>query len=199
MCGREVEKKGFIHGFRAVKRACAAGADLRVRWLPAPGPLGASLRAAILELGLSPLVEVLDSTTDPAVIMRESDLMLCPSVTAANGDKEGVPTVLVEAAAAGLPAVASLHAGIPEIVAEGVSGLLYPEGDEEGLADGLVRLASDAALRARMGEAARRKAEDTYDGRKLTARLESYYDELREAARPRRSVSSGSRAPTCVR
>lgn len=185
MCGREVEKKGFIHGFRAVKRARAAGADLRVRWLPAPGPLGASLRASIAELGLSSVVEILDPASEPPVVMRDSDVLLCPSVTAANGDKEGVPTVLVEAAASGLPAVASLHAGIPEVVQEGVSGFLYPERDEEGLAAGLVRLASDRALRARMGEAARRNIEDGYDGRKLAARLEGYYDELRERQRSR--------------
>ena len=186
MCGRETEKKGFIHGFRAVQRARAQGADVCVRWLPAPGPLGASLRASIAELGLSPDVEILDPETDPAAVMRESDLILCPSVTAANGDKEGVPTVLVEAGASGLPAVASRHAGIPEIVVDGVSGLLYPERDEEGLAAGLARLASDAALRARMGEAARRNVEENYDGRKLAARLEDHYDELRALARSRR-------------
>lgn len=186
MCGREVEKKGFIHGFRAVERARAAGTDLRVRWLPAPGPLGPSLRAAIEELGLSPFVEILDPATDPATVMRESDLLLCPSVTAQNGDKEGVPTVLVEAAASGLPAVASVHAGIPEIVRDGATGLLYPERDEQGLAAGLVRLANEPALRARMGQAARRRVEDDYDGRKLAARLESYYDELRARPRSRR-------------
>ncbi|MDI1483766.1 glycosyltransferase [Polyangium sp. y55x31] len=187
MCGREIEKKGFSYGFRAVHRARAAGADLRVRWLPAPGPLGASLRALIEDLGLGPHVEILDPKTDPAVVMRESDLMLCPSVTAADGDKEGVPTVLVEASGTGLPAVASRHAGIPEIVVDGESGLLYAERDEEGLAAGLVRLAKDPVLRARMGEAARKKALATYDARKLAVTLEAHYDALRALA-PRRAL-----------
>jgi colanic acid/amylovoran biosynthesis glycosyltransferase len=182
MCGRETEKKGFSYGFRAVQRARARGADLRVQWLAVPGPLGAPLRALIDELGLAPHVDILDPATDPARVMRESDLILCPSVTAADGDKEGVPTVLVEAAATGLAAVASRHAGIPEIVSDGESGLLYPERDVEGLAAGLVRLAQDAELRARMGEAARKLAELTYDAQKLAARLEAHYDALRALA-----------------
>lgn len=187
MCGREAEKKGFEYGFRAVQRARAEGADLRVRWLTAPGPLGAPLRALIEELGLGAYVEILNPSTDPAGVFREGDLMLCPSVTAADGDKEGVPTVLVEAAASGLPSVASRHAGIPEIVIDGESGLLYPERDVEGLAAGLVRLAADRALRARMGEAARKKVEETYDAGRLAERLEQHYDALRALA-PRRPL-----------
>jgi colanic acid/amylovoran biosynthesis glycosyltransferase len=188
MCGRETEKKGFAYGFRAVQRARARGADLRVRWLSAPGPLGASLRALIEELGLAPHVEILDPGADPAAVMRESHLILCPSVTAADGDKEGVPTVLVEAAATGLPAVASRHAGIPEIVRDGESGLLFRERDVEGLAAGLLRLAGSDALRGRMAEAARRIAEETYDARRLAARLEQHYDALRALA-PRRRLN----------
>jgi colanic acid/amylovoran biosynthesis glycosyltransferase len=180
MCGREVEKKGFSYGFRALLAARRAGIDLRVKWLPAPGPLGQALRAEIRELGLDAHVDILDPASDPALVMRECDLILCPSVTAVNGDKEGVPTVLVEAAATGLPAVASLHAGIPEIVMAGETGLLYPERDIEGLTMGLIELARDDEKRARMGEAARRKVVEMYDARKLADTLETYYDELRE-------------------
>lgn len=183
MCGRETEKKGFAYGFRAVKRARDRGVNLRVSWLTAPGPLGAELRALIGELGLTPHVDIPDPSTDPAGVMAASDLILCPSVTAANGDKEGVPTVLVEASATGIPAVASRHAGIPEIVVEGESGLLYPERDVEGLAEGLVRLASDREARLRMGEAARRKVESAYDAKKLAEKLEQHYDELRRPGR----------------
>lgn len=185
LCGRAAEKKGFSYGFQAIERVRREGIDLRLRWLPAPGPLGEALRAEIRALGLEPVVEILDPSSDPALAMRGCDLMLCPSVTAANGDKEGVPTVLVEAAATGLPSVGSIHAGIPEIVEDGETGLLYPERDVEGLTRGLIQLARDEGMRSRMGEAARRKVEATYDGRKLADRLEIYYDELRELDLPR--------------
>jgi glycosyltransferase involved in cell wall biosynthesis len=179
MCGRQDEKKGFAYGFRAIRRARELGADVRVRWLVAPGPYEAQLAAEITRLGLDPYVDKLDPSEDPAEIMAACDLILAPSVTADNGDKEGVPTVLVEAAATGLPAVASRHAGIPEIVHDGESGLLFPERDVEGLASGLVRLAADRALRLRMGQAARQLAERTYDAAKLATTLEGYYDALR--------------------
>jgi glycosyltransferase involved in cell wall biosynthesis len=182
LCGRADEKKGFEYGFRALRRARDAGANLRARWLIAPGPLEASLRALIDDLGLGPHVEILDPTGDPAALMASGDIILAPSVTAKSGDKEGVPTVLVEAAASGLPAVGSRHAGIPEVVIDGESGFLYGERDVQGLAAGLMTLASDRDLRIRMGEAACRLAAATYDAGKLARRLEEVYDDLRGLA-----------------
>ena len=182
MCGRETDKKGFDYAFRAVKKARDGGADLHVRWLTAPGPQGAALRALLRDLSLLPHVDELDPSTNPAPVMAGADIILCASVTAENGDKEGVPTVLVEAAACGLPAVASRHAGIPEIVSDGETGLLFAERDVDGLAAGLTRLAADASLRRRFGAAARRKVEEGWDANRLAARLEQLYDEARDLA-----------------
>ena len=182
MCGREIDKKGFDYAFRAVRKARDGGADLHVRWLTAPGPQGAALRALLRELSLEPHVDELDPSTDPAPVMAGADIILCASVTAANGDKEGVPTVLVEAAACGLPAIATRHAGIPEIVSDGETGLLFAERDVDGLAAGLTRLAGDASLRRRFGAAARRKVEGGWDASRLAVRLEQLYDEARDLA-----------------
>ena len=183
MCGWEVEKKGFEFGFLALKKAIDRGANLKMRWLGVHGPLRPELLVKIQELGLQDKVEVMNEREDPKQLFASADIMLCPSITDSRGNKEGVPTVLVEASASGLPSVASRHAGIPEIVLEQESGFLYPERDVEGLADGLVRLASDEALRLRMGERARARAEQTYNARLISVRLESYYDELIAARR----------------
>lgn len=186
MCGWEVEKKGFAYGFRAVRQAIDQGADLRVRWLGVHGPLRQSLLDLIRELGLSERVEVLDERADPAELFASADLILAPSVTDARGNKEGVPTVLVEASASGLPAVASRHAGIPEIVEDGASGLLFPERDVEGLTSGLLRLARDPALRRTFGERARQRAAASYDAAKIALRLEELYDQVAAPYRARR-------------
>jgi colanic acid/amylovoran biosynthesis glycosyltransferase len=178
MCGWEVEKKGFTYGFQALKKALDRGADLRLRWLGVHGPLRPALLQEIQDLGLSERVEVMDEREDPKQLFDSADLVLCPSITDERGNKEGVPTVLVEGSASGLPSIASRHAGIPEIVVEGESGFLYPERDVDGLADGLCKLASDEALRLRMGERARAKAEESYNARTLALRLESYYQDL---------------------
>ena len=86
----------------------------------------------------------------PAVLLA-ADIVCCPSVVA-----EGLATINLEAAAAGKPVVASSVGGIPEIVADGVTGLLVPPGDEAALARALRRLVKDVPLRRQMGAAARR-------------------------------------------
>ena len=112
--------------------------------------------------------------------MREADLFVLPSVTAPNGDEEGTPTVLLEAAYAQVPVVATRHAGIPEIVADGESGLLVAEGDPTALADGLRTMLASRERWPAMGEAGRRLViERGHLTSDVAARLEALYLELR--------------------
>jgi colanic acid/amylovoran biosynthesis glycosyltransferase len=180
MSGREVEKKGFRHGFAALARVRAKGGRFRVLFHgTGNGPLREELVRSIAALGLGEVVETLAPDEPTANVLRRADLILAPSVTAADGDREGLPTVLVEAAACGVPAVASRHAGIPELVVDGESGLLCAERDVAALAGALERLLDDAALRRRMGEAARERAVAGWDAERLLRRREEIYDEVR--------------------
>jgi colanic acid/amylovoran biosynthesis glycosyltransferase len=115
------------------------------------------------------------SSDEVAAWMRRAAVLAAPSVTARDGDAEGLPNVVVEAAASGLPVVATRHSGIPEAVEDQVTGLLVPEGDVAALADAL---AAALAAGPRMGEAARALAERTFDRRVQAARLEAIYDEV---------------------
>jgi colanic acid/amylovoran biosynthesis glycosyltransferase len=130
-------------------------------------------------LGIGASVRFRGPLAGPAVAsaMDRADIFILPSIVASDGDEEGTPTVLLEAAACGLPVLSTLHGGIPEIVEHGVTGLLAPERDVEALAAGLRTLASDAALRRRLGEAARRRAEARFDIRSVAAGLEEIYDD----------------------
>jgi glycosyltransferase involved in cell wall biosynthesis len=110
--------------------------------------------------------------------MRRASVLAAPSITAADGDAEGLPNVVVEAAASGLPVVGTNHSGIPEAIEEGVTGFLVPEGDAGALAARLAQLLGSESLRRDMGDAARRLAERKFSRRRLTERLESIYDEL---------------------
>jgi colanic acid/amylovoran biosynthesis glycosyltransferase len=110
--------------------------------------------------------------------MRRASLLAAPSVTARNGDTEGLPTVIVEAAACGLPVVATRHSGVPEAVIDGETGSLVPENDIRALAERVGQLLGSAELRARMGAAGRRLAEERFDLQRQTARLEKIYDEV---------------------
>ena len=110
--------------------------------------------------------------------MRRASVLAAPSLTAADGDAEGLPNVVVEAAASGLPVVGTRHSGIPEAIDDGVTGFLVPEGDAGALAARLAELLGSESLRREMGVAARRLAERKFSRQMLTERLESIYDEV---------------------
>jgi glycosyltransferase involved in cell wall biosynthesis len=108
--------------------------------------------------------------------MAEARVFVSPSKTAPDGDSEGLPTTIVEAARLGVPTVSTRHSGIPEAVRHGETGLLGDEGDRVALADNIRRLLRDGALRSRLGEQARRAADAHFDLATQTARLEQVYD-----------------------
>ena len=111
--------------------------------------------------------------------MDDADLFVLPSVTASNGDEEGTPTVLLEAAYHRLPVLATRHAGIPEVVADGESGMLVAEGDDAALAEGLRVLVGSRDRWPAMGEAGRRLVIDRgHLMGDVAARLETLYGEL---------------------
>jgi glycosyltransferase involved in cell wall biosynthesis len=145
------------------------------------GPLAPRLRAQARTLDLD--VRWLDPATSVAAAMADADVLLAPSRTAADGDEEGTPTVIVEAGAAGLPVVSTRHAGIPEQIDDGATGLLAGERDIWGLADALVAIARDPARAHAMGAAGRARMMRDYSLASHRARLHEVYDGvLAEAA-----------------
>lgn len=190
---RLVEKKGIAYALEAVAGVLSRGAppsrDLRYD-IVGDGPLRDSLEAKAAELGLGSRVRFHGAVNQEGVrrAMAEAHLFLLPSVTASDGDQEGTPTVLVEAACAGLPVLSTRHSGIPEIVQDGRTGFLVPERDAGALTDRLEELLATPALWKTMGRAGRRHIEEEFDLRKLNRRLESLY---RHLLRPSSSGASG--------
>ena len=115
-------------------------------------------------------------------LMRGAAAVCVPSVTARDGDSEGLPTVIFEAMAEGAPIVATRHAGIPEAVEHGRTGLLVPPGDPRALADALERLLANPELRRDFGAAGRRVALDRFSAIGQSRRLEAAL--LRTAGMP---------------
>ena len=109
--------------------------------------------------------------------LQRSDILLAPSVTARDGNREGGTIVVKEASASQVVPIGTRHGGIPEIVDDGETGFLVSERSVDELADRLERLVIDRALRLRLGEAARRKMEREYDNRARVKQLEERYDE----------------------
>jgi len=98
--------------------------------------------------------------------------LVVPSVTAKAGDAEGLPNVILEAMAAGVPVVGSDSAGIAEAIAHGETGLVVPPGDAQALAEALARLAAEPALRQRMAAAGRARAVAEFSAPAQSRRLE---------------------------
>jgi glycosyltransferase involved in cell wall biosynthesis len=173
--GRLVEKKGTA----ALLDAVARTEDSRLV-VVGDGPLRPSLERRARRLGVEARVRFTGALPPNDVLgwMQRAWLLAAPSVTAGDGDSEGLPTVLCEAAAAGLPVVATRHSGIPEVVSEGETGLLSPERDVGLLARNLSLLLASPRMRESMAGAARRRALDRFDLARQAERLEGYYDYL---------------------
>jgi colanic acid/amylovoran biosynthesis glycosyltransferase len=149
------------------------------------GPLRKSLEQLIGALGMGASIKVLGWKRQDEVveILKTAHIMLAPSVTAADGNQEGIPNALKEAMAMGLPVVSTRHAGIPELVDDGVSGYLVPERDVEALVATLRRLIAQRERWPAMGRAGRDRIEDRYDASPLNDRLIEIYRQTLAAQR----------------
>jgi glycosyltransferase involved in cell wall biosynthesis len=153
--GRLIEKKGFD----TLIDACAV---LRSRAVPfrcriiGDGPLKGALRRRAADAGVDDAVDFTEwmPSTALRLEMTRATVFAMPSRIANRGDRDGIPNVVLEAMAAGLPVVATSVSGLPEVVADGVTGLLVPPGDPLRLAAALQTMLSDPALRSRVARAA---------------------------------------------
>ena len=171
-----VEKKGHETTLRAF-------ASLRVRYpaarleLIGSGPLKERTQQLSRELGLGESVRFVSHLSTPEVVERlnGADCFLHHSVTADDGDQEGIPTAIMEAMATGLPVVSTLHGGIPELVTAG--GILVKERDVRGYGSALEAVLADGGD---LGRAGRRVVEESFSLSSQCASLESLY---RDASR----------------
>jgi glycosyltransferase involved in cell wall biosynthesis len=135
------------------------------------GELRSALEALARELGLA-RVRFLGHREDVATVLADLDACIMSS------HHEGLGSSAMEAMFAGLPLVATRVGGLPELVVDGQDGLLVPARDPAALAAALVRLAESPALRARMGRAARAKAQSSFSAERMVRAHEALYDDV---------------------
>jgi colanic acid/amylovoran biosynthesis glycosyltransferase len=164
--GRMVEKKGLGILLTAIATLKARGRDLALE-VVGEGPEEETLRAQAAAAGLADCVTFRGGQPHEAVLrlMEACDCLALPSVTAANGDQEGIPVTLMEAMAAGLPVISTYHSGIPELVTDGETGLLAPERDATALAGAIERMMTEAGLAERLAAAARTFVDAEFNAR----------------------------------
>jgi colanic acid/amylovoran biosynthesis glycosyltransferase len=174
---RLVEKKGCTHLIQAMHQVQSRFPDARLVII-GDGPERSSLEAQARSLG----VQCDFRGAQPSSVVRQemhSARVFCvPSVTARSGDSEGLGIVFAEAQAMGVPVVSSLHGGIPEVVSDGVTGLLAPERDHEQLAQHIIRFFSDDTFWSDCSRKAVSWIADKFDLKKQTAYLEEIYRDV---------------------
>ena len=172
--------KGHKHGLAAMKTAIERGAALRYS-IVGEGPDRASIEADVRRYDLGNHVQMLGGLGEREVagLLRTADVFLLSSV----GLGEASPVAVMEAMASGLAVVCSRIGGTPDMITDGVDGLLVEQADEPGLAGALERLHDDDELRARMARAARARAESQFDSRQLAARMLETIQAARATAR----------------
>lgn len=161
--GRLTEKKAPLATINAFAKVKAQMPDARLTML-GDGPLLEAAKAEVARLGLDDAVSLLGmvSAAEVHAAMRSSRIFMQHSITAKNGDVEGLPVAILEAMAAGLPVVSTLHSGIPEAVQDGETGFLVAEHDAGAMAARTLELLKDSKLAANMGAAGRRRVETKF-------------------------------------
>ena len=154
--GRFVDKKAphlTVLAFERVRRSVPEARLVMI----GDGPLREACIQLVRALGLEGSVELPGRRphAEVAKAMEGARAVVQHSVRPTHGDSEGTPVAILEAGASGLPVVATRHAGIKDAVLDGETGLLVDEGDVEGMAERMIRLAEDPGLAARLGKAAR--------------------------------------------
>jgi glycosyltransferase involved in cell wall biosynthesis len=167
--GRLVPKKGFDVLIEALQ---LLEFDWRLR-IVGTGPLLAELTTLAHHAAIDDRVEFLGARTHAELpsLYRDADIVVVPSVIDADGDRDGLPNVVLEAMASGLAVVGSDVAAIPTAIEHEVTGLLVPPGDAKLLAEAISRLAGDEELRRALGLAARDRAECQFSLRACTERF----------------------------
>ena len=168
--GRLVPKKGHVFQIAAGRLLAQRGVSFRLRII-GEGPLRSELEAAIAEAGMTGQVE-LAGEQNPAQVetaYRWADVFWHTGIVDAQGDRDGLPNVIPEAFAHGLPVISSVAGGAGEAVVDGETGLIVEPMNAVALAGAVERLANDPPLRQRLGEKGHRWVEGNFRSETNTA------------------------------
>lgn len=174
--GRLVEKKGLSYLVEACALLAGSGYRFDCQIIGA-GELEAELRAQIERLGLQRTVELLGPRPQREVVnmVQGASAIAAPCIVGTDGNRDGLPTILLEAMALGTPCVSTDVTGIPEVIRDGKTGLMVTQRDPATLASALERLLDSPSLRVELATRARRLIEKEFDIHRNAARIRDIF------------------------
>ena len=159
-----LEKKGYTYLLEACRILQDQGNEFECH-IVGEGPLRTMLQTKIRRLGLEDTVYLYGALPHQAVIdaYREATMFVLPAVLSQDGDRDGIPNVILEAQAMELPVISTQHSGIPEVVSDGLNGFLVAPADEVALAQAIAKLLENSALCSEMGQRGRQIVIENFD------------------------------------
>ncbi len=175
---RMTEKKGLPFLYKALALLAQKGVTFQ-HTLIGDGDDKEKIIKIISDLGLKEQCRCLGTQTHEEVLkqFKKSDLFVLGCVVAKNGDRDGIPNVLVESLAMGVPALSTTVSAIPEILIDNQTGLTVPPSSPEALADGIMRLLSDNVLRQHLIDGGRKYVHDNFNNSRLIERMATVFRE----------------------
>ena len=174
--GRLVEKKGIEYGIRAMASLAKDHPNIEYNII-GDGELREDFDRLINELNIGHIVKLVGWKQQEELIeiLDNSHILIAPSVTASDGNQDAPVNTLKEAMAMGLPVIGTYHGGIPELLEDGISGLLVPERDSKAIAEKVSYLIKHPEIWTDMGKAGRDRVEEKYDMHELNKQLVDIY------------------------
>lgn len=188
--GRFVDKKAPQYTIRAFKQAAEHHPEAHLTMV-GEGPLLEDCKKLVKELEIEEKVGFAGVLQPEKIadLVSESLAFVQHSRTAPNGDSEGTPVAVLEAGAGGLAVIATRHAGIPDVVLDGHTGLLVEEGDIDGMSQAMIRILDTPELAGQMGSAARRRIRENFT---LKKHIDNINKELEQAVARRKGNGTGA-------
>jgi glycosyltransferase involved in cell wall biosynthesis len=174
--GRLVEKKGFQDLLQALLIVKGTGQRFRCV-IYGDGPLYQQLEGWIQEHDLADQVKLMGDITQQELISiyQTADLFALTPIQTEDGDRDGIPNVLLEAMAVGLPVITTAVAGIPELVEDNWNGRMFKQHDVEGISSGILELLRNPEQRRQFGEAGSKKVREQFDVAQAAKRLKTLF------------------------
>ncbi len=176
--GRFVEKKGFVYLIEACRKLKDLGVDFKCQIIGEKGEQFELIQQMIGSHDLTDTVTLQSELTQKELkaVYQQATLFALPCQITGDGDRDGIPNVLVEAMAMGIPVVSTNISGIPELIHHEVNGMLIPQKDSDALANALQKLLQDEVKRKRLGQASRKTICQSFDSHRTSCSLKQIFD-----------------------
>lgn len=189
--GRQTGKKGPYLTLDAFRRALKANPELKLCMIGQGDLLEVSMNLA-KAWGIEDSVEFVGSASPDEIRarMHAACAFVQHSLVALDGDSEGTPVAIIEAAAAGLPVISTRHAGIPDVVIDGITGFIVEPCDSRAMADRIVRLSCDQTLAEQLGQEARHRISTHFSMDKHISNLDQLLQKAKDNCAPLYSTNN---------